>query len=163
MDYDRGLEVLLSSTAARRAVITDALVVSSAALRHFPDAVDRRLDLEGGYPIRLGDSDPFQVRRTLGRAQRVTARDPSLTSSGNNNKRISLWLGCGARVTAETCSIPTPVRRVSRERAAPSPVASYSCPVAPAPAVAAGERATRVRATAPPRGPPPERCGVAQR
>jgi hypothetical protein len=87
--YDDGLRVLLARLGERGARITDALVTSSTSLRRYPAEDDRRLHLDGGYPVRVADHNPDDLRRAFGRAMRKAARNPELTSSGNNNKRVT--------------------------------------------------------------------------
>lgn len=126
MDYDRGLEILLGRLKERRASITDALVVSSTALRAFPAEEDRRLDVAGGYPIRLADRDPDELRREFGRAQRRAARNPALTSSGNNNKRVEFSIAVPTRSgsDAQTLEAELAVGEPDQGQRTPSPITS---------------------------------------
>ncbi len=90
--YADGLRVLLRRLGARGVRITDAQVTSSAALRLYPDAAQRRLEGDFTYDIQVAAHDPDELRRAFGRAMRKAARDPDLSSSGNNNKRVTFWL-----------------------------------------------------------------------
>jgi hypothetical protein len=91
-DYDAALELLLSRMGAAGFRITDAVIESSEALANFPDADDRRLNTNLGFPISPAAHDARELRLALGRAQKSTARRPGAESTGNANKRIRLDL-----------------------------------------------------------------------
>lgn len=100
--YDDGLRVLLARLGDRNAEITDALVTSATSLRKYPADEERRVRTEHDFPIRVADHDPDMLRRAFGRAMRKAARDPVLTSSGNNNKRVTFSINVpGANVVEE--------------------------------------------------------------
>src|SRR5690348_16580755 len=71
--YSDALRVILARLADRHSTITDALVVSSDALRRYPDSADRRLMRGVQFPIRIGDHDPGELRTALTEAMRSTA------------------------------------------------------------------------------------------
>ena len=94
--YDIGLRELLRRMGDQRLKITDAQVTSAHALKNFPAPEDRRLTGDLVFDIDVARFDPDDLRRAIGRAMRKAARDPSLTSSGNNNKRVTFWLSGAA-------------------------------------------------------------------
>src|SRR5262245_60091288 len=96
-DYDAALTLAFERLGQIDATITDAQVVSDAALTNYSDPNERRLRIGESYPILLSGRDSDALRRAFGRAQRKTARDPALSSSGNNTKRVSFWLGIALR------------------------------------------------------------------
>ena len=90
--YSDALRVILARLGDRHCVITDALVVSSDALRKYPDPADRRLKRGVQFPIRIEDQDLTQLRTALTEAMRSAARDPSLGPGGNNRRRVTFWV-----------------------------------------------------------------------
>jgi len=90
--YGDALRAILERLAERDAQITDALVVSSDALRDWPAPDDRRLRRDIRFPIRIANHDAGQLRTALTEAMRATARDPSLGPGGNNRRRVTFFL-----------------------------------------------------------------------
>lgn len=90
--YGDALRVILQRLAERDVQMTDALVVSSDALRDWPAPEDRRLKRDIRFPIRIADHDVGQLRTALTEAMRATARDPSLGPGGNNRRRVTFFL-----------------------------------------------------------------------
>jgi hypothetical protein len=90
--YGDALRVILERLADIGAVITDALVASSDALRNYPEPDDRRLERGVTFPIQVKLHDPNQLRTSLTEAMRATARDPSLGPGGNNRRRVTFYL-----------------------------------------------------------------------
>jgi hypothetical protein len=90
--YGPGLEQLLRRLARYPAVIQDASVASTVALR-LPEE-ERRIEVDGyPYPIDLrGLADLGQFRVAFGAAQGRIAREPRATGSGNATKRVRLVL-----------------------------------------------------------------------
>ena len=92
------------------------MVTSNHALRNYPDRAARRLSGDITYDVRVADHDPDELRRAFGRAMRKAARDPSLTSSGNNKRVTFLLAGPGAAdaaaLEAYLAADDTPARSV---------------------------------------------------
>lgn len=90
--YGDALRVILRRLGDYGARITDALVVSSDALRDWPDPADRRLTRGVQFPIYVAGHDVGELRTALTESMRATARDPSLGPGGNNRRRVTFWL-----------------------------------------------------------------------
>jgi len=97
-DYLPALQILLERLAAQRATIHDITVDSHYALRHYPQAADRRLDLP--FPLSLkGSTDCLDLQRQISRAQPPVARRPDTTRGGNPTKRIRIRVSCPTATT----------------------------------------------------------------
>lgn len=89
-EYTDALRVILQRLADLDARITDALVVSSTALRDYANATDRRFG--GPFPIRIREQDIRDLRTRLTEAMRSVARKPELGPGGNNRRRVKFFL-----------------------------------------------------------------------
>ncbi|MBC8363406.1 MAG: hypothetical protein H8E59_00210 [Actinobacteria bacterium] len=97
-DYLPALRLLLERLATQGATIHDITIDSHYALRHYPQAADRRLDLL--FPLSLkGSTDCQDLQRQISRAQGPVARRPDAVTGGNPTKRIRIRVSCPSATT----------------------------------------------------------------
>lgn len=88
--YSDALRVILERLADLDTRITDALVVSRAALRDYPDEAERRFGEP--FPIRVADQNIPDLRTRLTEGMRSVARKSELGPGGNNRRRVTFYL-----------------------------------------------------------------------
>lgn len=90
--YNMGLDLILERLAELNAILADAVIDTQQTQRQGLSHDARRLAIEA-YPIRLASVDLPRLRRDLCAAQRSIGRAPDAKGSGNNTKRMRLYVG----------------------------------------------------------------------
>ena len=118
--YSLGVELLLGRLAEKDCILVDAVVDTRATHRMSLSREQRRLNV-GSYPVNLRSVDLASFRNVLCRAQRIIGRRPGATGSGNNTKRMRLYVsGLTADVyDAATILTRYPINSVSDEEIVP--------------------------------------------
>jgi hypothetical protein len=91
-DYSQGLETLLRRLAELGATLEDAYVdAESKQVQKLPISERRLLVSDWSYPLPLEEVGDFdRLRKGLSRVQRMVARSPEATTTGNATRRIRL-------------------------------------------------------------------------
>lgn len=89
--YNLGVDLILARLGERRCILNDAVVDTRATEKLGLSRTERRL-LSGEFPIDLADYRPANLRSALCAAQRPIGRAPDAKGSGNNTKRMRLYV-----------------------------------------------------------------------
>lgn len=121
VQYSLGVELLLGRLAENNCRLVDAVVDTRATQRMSLSREQRRLYVSP-FPIDLRSVDLTSFRNELCRAQRPIGRRPGATGSGNNTKRMRLYVSGLTADVYDAASILSrhPINSVSDEDISPA-------------------------------------------